>query len=110
MLQVMRDRFRSHAGKMRIAIGPAIRFCCYEVGPEFREYFPRHYRLPETERGALKAHVDLIGAVCSELIAEGVSGGNIYDSGICTSCQNHRFFSVRKGDGVERICSVIQID
>lgn len=116
VLEKFRNRFHSDPASLRIFLGPAIRECCYEVGEEFQSFFPSHYRVPVgsgkaqvlTERKP-KGHVDLIGIALEQLMNEGISGQNILDSGICTSCRNERFFSARREDTSERTLSLIQI-
>jgi YfiH family protein len=41
-LEVMETEYGSRPADVRVAFGPAIHSCCYEVGPEFQEYFPGH--------------------------------------------------------------------
>ncbi len=104
----MKACFESKPGSLQVAFGPAIRGCCYEVGEEFREFFPQFYLDPGAA-GKLKGRMDLVGAASDQLLSEGVSLRQIFDSGICTVCQNHRFFSARKEKTEERILSFIQI-
>ena len=42
------DRWHLPGSKIKVALGPAIRSCCYTVSAEFADYFPRHY-IPATE-------------------------------------------------------------
>ncbi|MDD5217610.1 MAG: peptidoglycan editing factor PgeF [Candidatus Omnitrophica bacterium] len=118
MAQTFVREFASKPADIRVAIGPAIRACCYEVGDEFQDYFPRHYQMPAACSGTaatvpfagMKGHVDLIEVAKAQLRAEGIRDLNIEDCGICTSCQSARFFSARRNQGSkERILSVIQI-
>lgn len=112
----------SRPGDLHAAIGPGIRACCFEVGPEVLEEFfsqfsdagqfcvpeppnPAWTRLPlqvmthpermrplDRERG----RVDLAAATRAQLIAAGVPPGQIYDSGLCTACDPCRFHSYRR--------------
>ena len=106
IVQRLRQEFESKPSTLQVALGPAIRSCCYEVGEEFKEFFPDFY-IQSMVPG--KGHVDLLGAAKAELTAAGVPAPLIWDSGICTSCQNARFFSARKEKTLERIASVIQL-
>ena len=107
MIQTLRREFESKPSTLQVALGPAICSRCYEVGEEFKEYFQDFYKKSEKIPG--KGHVDILGAAKSELIAEGIPAPLIWDSGICPSCQNERFFSARKEKTEERIASVIQL-
>jgi hypothetical protein len=98
-------------GGIHVAIGPAIRVCCYEVGDEVLDAFAESgsdlSRIScRGPRG--RSHLDLIEANRSELIDSGLSPERIFDSGVCTFCDNARFHSFRKeGKGVGRIYGAI---
>lgn len=72
-------------------VGPAIRACCYEVGPEVVSAF-REAGLSVAD----ESHVDPGLAACEALRRAGVA--HVAASDICTSCDD-RFFSYRR-DGV----------
>lgn len=91
---------------VKIALGPCIRKCCYEVGEEFKLYFPNQF---EPVAGSPKGYVDLVKAVKADLMRGGLRLNNIFDCEICTSCSNASFFSARRDKSCERILSVIQI-
>jgi len=95
------------SNSLQAAFGPAIRVCCYEVGSEFAGFFPRFYSKPAP--GKVNGCMNLIAEATAQLIEAGLSPQNIFDSGFCTSCQNHSFFSARKEKTPERILSVIQL-
>lgn len=97
--------------QIKIAFGPAIRSCCYEVTEEFFGYFPKHYQKvkSQTPQTVEKGKVDLIAVAREQLLEAGIRTKNIFDSGLCTSCRNDTFFSARKEKGSkERILSVIR--
>ena len=103
--RVVEEVFPGSRRPFQAAFGPAIRKCCYEVGPEFRDSFGPHYRSNlEPQNGGF---VDLIGVARQQLRACGVQDDQIYDSQICTSCRNDQFYSSRKDKSGERILSVI---
>jgi hypothetical protein len=99
----MQAAYESKAGDLKIAFGPCIRECCYEVGPEFKDYFPGFFK----PAGA-KGHLDLIAAAKDQARRLGVPDSNISDAGLCTSC-DRRFFSYRRDKTAERMISVLQI-
>jgi YfiH family protein len=69
-------------------VGPAIRACCYEVGPDVTSAFEAQ-ALPVTDPW----HVEPAAAVCAQLRRAGLD--RIAASNICTSC-DPRFFSYRR--------------
>jgi YfiH family protein len=94
-------------------LGPAIRVCCYEVGDEVISAFAAGGRDPESisragPRG--RRHLDIVRENTAQLIASGVRPEKVFDSGICTRCENDRFYSFRgEGEGVGRIFGVIGV-
>jgi len=68
--------------------------------------FQDFYRGKDTRKG----HLDLVGVIKSRLVKRGVLEVNIHDSGLCTVCENKKFFSYRlEAQTQERILSVISI-
>jgi polyphenol oxidase len=105
MLKIFEKSCGTKMGDLRVAIGPSIRKCCYEVGSEFLGHFPGFYR----GKGA-KGHLDLVGVIKSRLLKRGIPEGHIHDTGLCTVCENKKFFSYRlEAQTQERILSVISI-
>lgn len=106
MLKIFEKKCGSKMADLQVAIGPSIRKCCYEVGKEFLGYFPGFYR----GKDAAKGHLDLVGVIKSRLVKRGVREAHICDSGLCTVCENKKFFSYRlEAQTPERILSVISI-
>ena len=99
--------------ELHVAIGPAIRACCFEVGDEVVEAFVAGGRDKQSisrPGPRQRRHVDLIEDNRRQLMAAGVREERIYDSGCCTVCENERFYSYRKeGKGVGRLMGVIAI-
>lgn len=88
---MMQQVFKSNPKDLIALLGPAMRRCCYEVEPEFLEYFKRGvYK----QNG--KLYFDNIELNCLQLKETGVLDSNIFDCGFCTHCQNDEFFSYRK--------------
>ncbi|HOX54121.1 MAG: peptidoglycan editing factor PgeF [Candidatus Omnitrophica bacterium] len=90
-ISIFRQNFNSQPKDIIAAFGPAIRNCCYEVGPEFAKYFKQG--LIKRDNGLF---LDLIAINKNQLVSAGIERQNIVDSKICTSCQNKNFFSYRK--------------
>lgn len=85
------------------AIGPCIRSCCYEVGPDVimpvRETLgPRFAEAVDTSGPKLRLNL----AAANRIILEeaGIPPHHIYDSGLCTACHPGDFFSHRRDSGV----------
>lgn len=82
--------------EVTIHLGPCIRVCCYQVGPEVAARFPaaalRH--AGETH------HLDLPTAARLRLLAAGAAAHAIHDTGACTSCSADWYFSHRRDRGL----------
>ncbi len=86
---------------IRVAIGPAIGLCCFEVDVELVSRFtnaagfrPEHAR-PGREG---KAYLDLRGILRQQFLDCGIPAPQISLDGPCTKCAARRYFS-RRGDG-----------
>ena len=118
----MRRQFDSVPRDLRAAIGPSIRRCCYQVGPEVRAEFDSqfpysgdlfeeifdanaiHVRYPmlfltarapgHSELGP-ELHLDLVEASRRQLEDAGLRAEHISIVGGCTACDTTRFFSHR---------------
>ncbi len=96
-----------------VAVGPAIRVCCFEVGDGVISSFAEGGRDIERisrpgPRG--RRHLDLVEDNRAQLVASGVPLWRIFDSGACTRCENERFYSFRReGEGVGRILGAIGV-
>ena len=76
------------------AIGPGIRSCHFEVGPEVAARFPADcVILGEPPR------VDLAHAARQRLLAVGVAPDRLLDLGECTACEEATYFSHRRDRG-----------
>ena len=102
---------RKAGDNLVVLIGPAIRVCCYEVGDEVIAAFSESGRdVGRISRPGPRGrrHLDLVEENRLELAASGVALERVFDSGVCTRCQNDRFYSFRgDGEGVGRIFGVI---
>jgi polyphenol oxidase len=89
------------AADIRVALGPSIGPCCFEVGPEVVEQFTA--AMPGVSGlvvdGPRKQHIDLRRAMRTVLERAGVRPEHIDDTPPCTRCDD-RFFSYRR-DGLE---------
>jgi YfiH family protein len=76
-------------------IGPGIRACCFEVGPEVAERFPADCVIATSER----PRVDLARAAGHRLAHAGVAAPRLHDLGECTSCNPATYYSHRRDQG-----------
>lgn len=83
---------------VRVALGPSIGPCCFEVGPEVvAEFRAALGEVPGlVVAGPQKDHLDLRVATRAILERAGVRPENIDDRPPCTKCEGDRFFSYRR--------------
>ena len=123
----MRRCFGTQPRDLKVAIGPGIHSCCYEVGAEVRERFESQFeyaaglfreakesdpirekypllflsaRAPGHSELPKKIFLDLVEANRKQLIAAGVSAKNISSSPLCTTCRTDLLFSHRAEGGM----------
>ena len=77
--------------KLHAAFGTSIGPCCYEVGAELEEFFPK--RLGKRDG---RLYLDLAEENRRQLIESGLSPQRIGPSGPCGSCHLDQFYSYRK--------------
>jgi len=75
-----------------VAIGPSIRRCCYEVGPEVLEQFEQAGH--DMARIASGRQLDIVEANRAQV--EELEIGRFLDSGMCTACRTDLFYSYRR--------------
>jgi hypothetical protein len=101
-VRALEERFGARAADVRVALGPSIGPCCFEVGPEVVDAF--RAALPGVDGlvvpGPHKDHIDLRLATRTLLERAGVRPEHIDDRPPCTRCDAERFFSFRR-DGME---------
>jgi len=122
----MRRTFGTRPSDLKATIGPGIRGCCYQVGPEIKYKFESQFsyatelfretkdrdeiherypllfltaRAPGHSELPKKIFLDLAQANRRQLLAVGVPARNISDLDLCTSCHLERFFSHRAEKG-----------
>jgi hypothetical protein len=104
-LAVLHHAFQVHPGELSVAIGPAIRACCYEVGEEFAPRFGSFVQIRSGRRTC-----DLIGAAVEQLRSGGVRPARIADARRCTACETAQWFSLRReGAQTGRLVSAIMV-
>ncbi len=99
------EHFGARPSDLRVAMGPAIGRCCFEVGPDVAAAF--HAAVPQARGGEVviparegKAYVDIKRACQMMLEAQGVPASSIDASPECTKCDPQgRFYSYRRDAG-----------
>jgi YfiH family protein len=104
-VRALGDAFGARPGDLRVALGPAIGPCCFEVGAEVVSEFEAAFAgsaaaggvvLPSPRGAADKWHVDLKKANRLLLERAGVASGAIDAGPECTCHETARFFSFRR--------------
>ncbi len=111
-VEKMVDEFSSDIKNIKCAIGPAISFCCYNVGEEVLSQLIATVKdssgLYEIRNGEI--FVDLKNINKRQLVEFGLKEENIDICPYCTVCNNDLFFSYRKENGTtNRHSAVIKL-
>ena len=77
---------------IKVLLGPSIRQCCFEVGPEVSKLFNNKFQLKGKEERTL---LDLQGVVVEKLGNMNIQSNNIIDINECTCC-SERYHSFRR--------------
>lgn len=100
-VEKMTAEFGSDIKNIKCAIGPAISFCCYNVGEEVLNQLMATVKesagLYEIRSGEI--YVDLKNINKRQLLELGLEEENIDVCPYCTVCNNNLFFSYRKENG-----------
>ncbi|MBI3324609.1 MAG: polyphenol oxidase family protein [Candidatus Omnitrophica bacterium] len=91
LLRLLHVRYHCRPERLWVGIGPAIRECCFEVGPEFAGRFAGF-----VHRDGSRRTCNLIGYAIRQLAGIGVRPSRIADSGLCTACDPSRWHSHRR--------------
>lgn len=103
-IKLMEQHWQSDPQNIRVAFGPAIRPCCYEVGSEFQEIFPENLIMRDH-----RYYLDLPQRIQGQLLSAGIKKANISDCNICTCCNANYFSFRREGEKAGRMISIIMI-
>ena len=104
LVAAMGHAYQCRPSDLCVALGPAIRVCCYEVGKEFMGWFGPHVR-----RQGDRYMCDLIGATTTQLRGCGIRSEHVADSGRCTACEPDHWASRRRDgkDAGRLVCAVM---
>ncbi len=95
-------RLGAHPARIRVATGPCIRQCCFEVDAGLADRFGREIPQSGHHRHAGragKAMLDLGGIIRDQFIRAGVAAESIGQVGDCTKCRSDLYFSRRAAGG-----------
>jgi copper oxidase (laccase) domain-containing protein len=93
---------------VRVALGPCIGPCCYEVGDDLRSRFAESEQRFFVPGPRGRAHLDLRGINEAQLLAAGVPAKNIARVDDCTHCLGERYYSYRReGAAAGRMISYV---
>lgn len=97
-LEALIDRFRARPADLRLAMGPAIGACCFEVGADVINALLRRDRGAASciRENGRRRFVDLIEANRRQALAVGVPSSHIRSANLCTVCHPDLFPSYRR--------------
>lgn len=110
LVESMVKELGSDPQDLHAALGPGIRACCYEVGPEVEESW--RATSPWADKVIVpapsgRAHLDLPEVMQAQLLSLGLRRDRIHDTGLCTACRTDTFFSYRAdGPGTGRLMTL----
>ena len=94
--------------ELRVALGPGIGPCCYEVGDEIRAQFLEEDRAFFRPGPRERPHLDVRGINRRQLLAAGVPAYNIASVDECTHCRRELYCSFRRdGAAAGRMISYV---
>ncbi len=104
--------FAADPASLFVVIGPGIRSCCMQVGPEVAARYEDAYpgmALAVPEPGPENKYLlDMPRALRAQCAEAGVRSERIFDLGACTRCRSDEFFSYRaEGTAAGRMLAVI---
>lgn len=113
----MIEEYGTNSKDVIVCICPSIRKCCFEVDRDVRDmFYDRFSFLDEINKFILngfaenKFYVDTVGINNCLLIQKGVKRENIYDSGICSVCNDDLIHSYRtEGKSYNRATAIISL-
>ena len=88
---------------IKVLLGPSIRQCCFEVGPEVSKLFGNKFQQKGKED---KTQLDLQGVVVEKLLNKDIQSKNIIDINECTCCSDKYHSFRRDGDKAGRMIAM----
>lgn len=103
-VEAMKKIFGTSPADLHAALGPAIRQEHYQVGPEFKERFSGY--VTQRPEGC---YLDLVKVNTDQLNQLGVPSEHIYDSRVCTCCDEQCFSYRREKERAGRHLSLMML-
>ncbi len=100
MIQKMKE-LGSSISNIRVAIGPAINQCCYEVNADLADQFNSAFGKGTSSQQKDKLYLNLLRINYNQLRLTGVKSGHIDYFPFCTSCNKNKFWSYRRDHGIK---------
>ncbi|MFQ5450520.1 MAG: peptidoglycan editing factor PgeF [Nitrospinaceae bacterium] len=111
-IAALHKEYGSRVEHIFAGMGPAIGGCCYEVDEAcvepFRKNYPQWQKFAAPSSGK-KFMLDLFQANEEDARAAGLNPHHLARLGLCTSCENHRFYSYRREGSAGRMMSVAML-
>jgi YfiH family protein len=101
-IEVMKQHFGCHPGRIQAGIGPSLGPCCAEF-INYRNEIPMEF----WQYKGLNAHFDFWTLSRDQMLQAGMAEINIEPSEICTRCHTNDFFSYRAERTTGRFAAVI---
>lgn len=97
VIDSFKNDYSSEAKNIKVAIGPSIQHCCYEVSQEMVDFVLNNFG----KRFIYEKNIDLQGITKKQLLDSGTLEDNIEISKVCTKCSGSEYYSFRR-DGLFR--------
>ena len=94
----------SSISAIQILLGPAIRQCCFEVGPEVSKLFDSKF---QNDGKGDRSYLDLQGIIVNEYERNGILAEKISDIGICTHCSDDYYSFRQNGKRAGRMIAMM---
>ncbi len=105
VIRYFAQHVQSDPQQLVAGLGPAIRKCCYEVGPEVRAQLPE-----DCEDHAGRTVLDIPSGILRRLARAGLLSAHVHDGALCTACHVEQCYSVRReGAQTGRLLSLLML-
>lgn len=94
----------SNLKDVKILLGPSIRQCCFEIGPEVVELFDQKFMI---DGKGDRSYLDLQNSVIEKFIMNGITKNNITEIHECTYCSGNYHSFRRNGKKAGRMIAMM---